>query len=99
MFPMISFLNGRFYCGCPIPAPTVPIGGASAEPDPLFIGHQNMGAISLLSMGKAVPVFVLDVKTGWGFASTWVLALQKHRLGWGLPRTVSQPSLPLCVAI
>lgn len=101
VFPVISFLNGRVCCSCPIPTPALHIGGTWAEPDNLTFCLQvtKIQELSLLPMAKVVRVFVLDAKTGWGFESTWIWALQKHRLGWGQPQTVSHPSLPLDVAM
>lgn len=48
-FPMISFLNGRCYCSCPIPSPTLHTEVCGQHQTTwLFIGHQNTGAISAL---------------------------------------------------
>lgn len=81
VFPMISFLNGRFCCSCPIPTPALHIGGTWAEPDNLTFCLQvtKIQELSLLSMAKVVRVFVLDAKTGLGGA------LKAH--GYGLSRS------------
>lgn len=72
MFPIISSLNGRFYCSSPIPTPTLYIGAVWVEPDNLTFCRSPEQESSLLLMEKVVHDFVLDAKAGWDFESIWM---------------------------